>query len=114
MNAEPILEARRAARTLKASRDAELSSLHEWVAIALKSDVEAPAIIEKASAMLNLWEAQRTCSPLYIEEWRKVLADSHQELDRRVLRSDAPFGLALMHNTPFGFLLRNHPTRRTE
>ncbi len=52
------------------------------------------------------WENEQTWSPFYIQEWRRILADPVEGLRRYVLQADAPNGVALMHNTPFGFLLR--------
>ena len=47
-----------------------------------------------------------TCRAFYIQEWRRILADPVEGLRRYVLQPNAPNGVALMHNMPFGFLLR--------
>ena len=60
----------------------------------------------RAQAAVSKWERAKTCSRFYVEEWRRILANPVEELRQRVLRADASNCVALMHNTPFGFLLR--------
>jgi hypothetical protein len=63
-------------------------------------------VLARAHATIAKWESAQTCSPFYVEEWRRILADPVEGLRQYVLHPDAPNGVALMHNTPFGFLLR--------
>jgi hypothetical protein len=106
MSDSPLLEARRAARADKQRQDAALRILHERALTLVSDGSRAPAVLARAHAAVAKWESSRTCSPFYIEEWRRILADPIEGLRKRVLRPDAPDRIALMHNTPFGFLLR--------
>jgi len=106
MSQSSLLDARKAARAAKHRQDEDLRALHER-ALALVSDrMRAPSVMARAQAAIAKWESARTCSPFYVEEWRRILADPVEGLRRYVLQPDAPNGVALMHNTPFGFLLR--------
>ncbi len=106
MSQSPLLDARKAARAAKHRQDEDLRALHER-ALALVSDrMRAPSVMARAQAAIAKWESAHTCSPFYVEEWRRILADPVEGLRRHVLQPDAPNGVALMHNTPFGFLLR--------
>lgn len=101
-----LLDARKAARADKHRQDDALRALHER-ALALMSDqLRAPSVMVRAQAAVSKWESARTCSPFYVEEWRRILANPIEGLRLYVLQPDAPNGVALMHNTPFGFLLR--------
>ena len=106
MSSPSLLDARKAARADKHRQDDALRTLHER-ALALMSDHQLSVpVMARAQAAVSKWESARTCSPFYIAEWRRILANPVEELRERVLRTDAPNGVALMHNTPFGFLLR--------
>ena len=106
MSHTSLLDARKAARAAKHGQDEYLRVLHER-ALALVSDrMRAPAVVARAHATIAKWESARTCSPLYVEEWRRILADPVEGLRRYILQPGAPNAVALMHNTPFGFLLR--------
>ena len=106
MNPPSLLDARKAARAAKHRQDDALRALHER-ALALVSDQShAPAIMARALAAIAKWESARTCSPVYVEAWRRILANPVEGLRQQVLQPGAPNGVALMHNTPFGFLLR--------
>ena len=106
MSSSPLLEARKAARADKHRQDDALRALHER-ALALVSDqLRAPSVMARAQAAIAKWESARTCSPFYVAEWRRILANPVEGLRLHVLQPDAPNGVALMHNTPFGFLLR--------
>ena len=106
------LRARQQARLEKVARDRALRRLHQRAARLLANASRAPQLIEKASATVSRWEAQRTCSPNYIERWRTILANPSQGMRDEVLDPQAPYGLALMQNSPFGFLLAEDPKRR--
>lgn len=105
MSPSSLLDARKAARAVKHRQDEDLRALHER-ALALVSDrTRAPSVIARAQATVAKWESAHICSSFYVEEWRRILADPVEGLRRRVLQTNAPAGVALMHNTPFGFLL---------
>jgi broad specificity phosphatase PhoE len=106
MSQSSLLDARKTARAAKHQQDEDLRALHER-ALALVSDgMRAPSVMARPQAAIAKWESAQTCSPFYVEEWRRILADPVEGLRRYVLQADAPNGVALMHNTPFGFLLR--------
>ena len=106
MSSPSVLDARKSARADKHRQDDALRALHER-ALALMSDqLRAAPVMTRAQAAVSKWESAKTCSPFYVEEWRRILANPVEELRERVLHTDAPNGVALMHNTPFGFLLR--------
>jgi hypothetical protein len=100
MSDSPLLEARKAARADKLQQDADLRILHERALTLVSDRSRAPAVLARAYAAVAKWESARTCSPFYIEEWRRILADPVDELRKRVLHPDAPDSIALMHNTP--------------
>ena len=50
----------------------------------------------RAQAAVSKWERAKTCSRFYVEEWRRILANPVEELRERVLRADAPNGVAPM------------------
>lgn len=106
MSQLPLLEARKVARAEKRRQDESLRALHERVLSLLGDSARAPKLVEQALATVTKWERARSCSPFYIEEWRRILAEPSEGLRMIVLRPGAPNGVALMHNTPFGFLLR--------
>lgn len=108
-----LLRARRQARLEKVARDRALRRLHQRAARLLSNAGRAPLLIEKASATVSRWEAQQTCSPNYIERWRHILANPSQGMKDEVLAPQAPYGLALMQNSPFGFLLAEDAKRKT-
>ena len=106
MNSSSLLDARKAARADQRRQDDALRALHER-ALALVSDqLRAPSVMVRAQAAIAKWESAHTCSPFYVAEWRRILANPVEGLRLHVLQPDAPNGVALMHNTPFGFLLR--------
>lgn len=106
------LRARQQARLEKAARDRALRRLHQRAARLLSNANRAPQLIEKASATVSRWEAQKSCSPNYIKRWRNILANPSQGMREEVLDPQAPYGLALMQNSPFGFLLAADKKRR--
>ena len=106
MSPSSLLDARKTARADKHRQDDDLRALRER-ALALMSDgVRGPSVMVHAQAAIAKWESARTCSPFYVAEWRRILANPVEGLRQHVLQPDAPNGVALMHNTPFGFLLR--------
>jgi hypothetical protein len=106
MSHSHVLDARKAARAAKHQQDADLRALHERALVLVSDTTRAPAVMARAQAAIERWESAHSCSPYYVEEWRRILADPVEGLRRHVLQPDAPNGVALMHNTPFGFLLR--------
>lgn len=107
---QSLLDARRAARADKHRQDDALRALHERVLSLLSDRPHAAPMIARAEAVIAKWESARTCSPFYIEHWRRILADPVDGLRQHVLSPDAPNAVALMHNTPFSFLLREPAT----
>ena len=106
MSPSSVLDARKAARADKHQQDDDLRALHER-ALALMSDgVRGPSVMARAQTAIAKRESARTCSPFYIAEWRRILVNPVGGLRLHVLQPDAPNGITLMHNTPFGFLLR--------
>ena len=101
-----LLAARREARAAKHQQDEGLRALHERVLALVADKARAPSVIARAHATIAKWESAGTCGSFYIEEWRRILADPAERLRSQVLMPDALNGLALMQNTPFGFLLR--------
>lgn len=101
-----LLAARSAARAAKHQQDEDLRALHERVLVLVADQARAPSVIARAHATIAMWDSVGTCGAFYIKEWRRILADPAERLRSQVLMLDAPNGLALMQNTPFGFLLR--------
>jgi len=106
MSQSSLLAARKVARADKHRQDKDLRALHERALVLVSDQNRGPSVTARAEAAIAKWESARTCSPFYVHEWRRILADPIEGLRRYVLLPDAPNGLALMHNTPFGFLLR--------
>lgn len=106
MDQSLLLAARRAARATKHQQDEDLRALHERVLALVSDKARAPSVIARAHATIAKWESAGTWGAFYIKEWRRILADPAEQLRSQVLLLDAPNGLALMQNTPFGFLMR--------
>ena len=106
MSSPSPLAARKAARADKHRQDDALRALHEQALVLMSDRQRTAPVMARAQAAVSKWESARTCSPFYVEEWWRILANPVEELRERVLRTDAPNGVALMHNTFFGFLLR--------
>ena len=106
MNESLLFEARKAARADKLRQDASLRALHEKALSLLSNRTQANEIVARAKAAVDKWEQSRSCSPYYINEWRQILEEPIGGLRLNVLAPGAANGVALMHNTPFGFLLR--------
>jgi hypothetical protein len=106
MSQSPLLDARKAARAAKHQHDEDLRALHERALAPMSDRMRAPSVMARAHAVIAKWESAHMCSPFYVEEWRRILASPVEGLRRYVRQPDARNGVALMHNTPFGFLLR--------
>ena len=106
MSDSSLLDARRAARADKLRQDQDLRTLHERALSLISDQARGPSVMTRAYAAIAKWESEHTCSPFYIREWRRILANPVEGLRLHVLQADAPNAVALMHNTPFGFLLR--------
>lgn len=111
MSQSPLLDARKTARAAKHQQDEALRALHERALVLVSDRVRAASVMARARSVIAKWENAHTCSPFYVEEWRRILADPADGIRRHVLLADAPNGVALMHNTPFGFLLRERHDR---
>ena len=85
-------------------RQEELRQRHLRVALDLCTNVRAAAAkIRRARQQVELWEERRSCSPPYIERWRKALAGDA----RQVALAMTTFGEwenAMYQNTPWSFM----------
>ena len=93
MNQSSLLNARKVARAAKHRQGEDLRVLHERVLVLVSDGTRAPAVTARAHAVIAKWESAHTCSPFYVEEWRRILADPVEGLRRYVLRPDAPTAL---------------------
>lgn len=62
---------------------------------------EALALKDTALRMVQRWQDQQLCSPVYITRWRDILNAEPAQIARHLLAMDEEWGPALRQNTPF-------------
>lgn len=103
----PVLESalRAEARAKQRARDELLLSEHERIAIALANSEYGEAELARAREQVGKWERDQTCSLWYVRKWSQILLGAPGAVAER-MRAIAPEErMALVQNTPFGFLL---------
>ena len=71
----------------------------------LREEPAVVAALEDARSMVELWARDKTCSPFYIDSWRRLLSGSAREVGAALTYMDKKWGPALLQNSPFGGLL---------
>lgn len=67
------------------------------IALNLKADQ-----IKQAKAQVDLWEKDETCSRLYIDRWREVLAGPASTVGKKIGKCvESEWGSAMVQNSPF-------------
>ena len=67
------------------------------IALNLKADQ-----IKEARAQVDLWEKNETCSRLYIDRWREVLAGPAPAVGKKIGKCvESEWGSAMLQNSPF-------------
>ena len=108
--AEPAAPAalveRQLARAQMNERNLKLQNAH--LRLALDLILEKPAACAAradARNMVELWSRARTCSPFYIDAWRKILQGPAMDVGKALAQMDSQWESALMQNSPFGAVL---------
>jgi len=92
-----------AARLAQQARVQAQRERHLRLAIEMATDPRAArARIRRAREVVALWRRQRTCSPLYIRRWTRLLALPPARLARRMASLGA-WENALFQNTPWSW-----------
>ena len=99
------MEERAKAIAEKEAKDNNLFAFHENVYELLKSP-EKSNIEKKALARVSLWKEKNLCSTYYIKSWLSILENGIEEYQQRILSKDSKESVALMHNSPFSFLIK--------
>ena len=85
-------------------RQEELRQRHLRVALDLVANRrKASTKIRRALQQVDLWEARRSCSPQYIERWRKALSHDVKGV-AEAMTSFGEWENAMFQNTPWSFL----------
>ena len=104
--APAALVARLLARAQMNERNLKLQNAH--LRLALDLILEKPAAcaaLADARNMVELWSRARTCSPFYIDAWRKILQGPAMDVGKALAQMDSQWESALMQNSPFGAVL---------
>ncbi|MFM9972450.1 MAG: hypothetical protein ACKVQK_29050 [Burkholderiales bacterium] len=102
------LRERRLARKQEEIRQSALREAHFALARDLKTaEPAALAALSDAHRMVDLWEANKTCSPFYINSWRQLLSGTPEEVSVALSRMDPKWESALIQNTPFGHYVKS-------
>lgn len=102
-------QARLQARQAHDSRLQERRERHLRLMLMLLSEpAEAPARIERARAMINLWRRNRTCSEYFIERWQALLNLPVPQLVQAMLDL-GEWEDALFQNTPWSWAWNSNP-----
>jgi hypothetical protein len=89
------------------ARYANLRSVHAGVVREIeKGSPKGQALLSAAAANISKWEARHTCSPLYINLWRRILKHPQQRI-RSLVQNDSDTADSLLQNTPFSSALRD-------
>lgn len=98
----PAMARKRQARSdnqmkLAASREKHLNLAVQFAL----GGAPARALKDDALQMVQRWEDQQLCSPVYITRWRDILNAEPTQIARNLLAMDDDWGPALRQNTPF-------------
>lgn len=108
MNTEEVIEQRRLARMVKHQSDDRLVSLHRKAVEALRDQRNGERVRRQALERVEKWDSEQLCNPRYIKAWRNILNMPVASMCESIL-TDAPDGVSLRQNSPFGFLLHESP-----
>lgn len=107
MQTEEVM-AQKQARKSKLDQDADLQAFHGYVCAQLESP-RKDEILQRAAQRIRLWQTQKLCSDYYIRFWSSVVKAGDVETFRaKVLNASSKRSVAMMQNTPFSFLMREH------
>jgi transcriptional regulator with XRE-family HTH domain len=102
-------QARLQARQEQNSRLLRQRERHLRLMLTLLCDpTEAPANIDRARAMLDLWRRNRTCSDYFIERWQALLDLPPAQLVQAMLEL-GDWEDALFQNTPWSWAWNSNP-----
>ncbi len=106
---------RRIARLEQGVKIQSTREAHLRLAVLMLGDAAAgKPIVDDARKTVNLWRANKSCSPFYIESWQKLLAGSVREVGRALGAMDERWSNALLQNTPFSHALFSDRTGRAD
>lgn len=104
METTEVIEQRRLARMGKSRSDAMLIALHRRAVEALLDQHNGEHVRRLALERVEKWDKEQLCNPRYIKAWRNILNMPVASMCESIL-TDAPEGVSLRQNSPFGFLL---------
>ncbi|MEW6690978.1 MAG: hypothetical protein AB1452_18030 [Pseudomonadota bacterium] len=99
-------DARRSeARAQQRARDELLLSEHERIAAELAAAKLGDPELARAREQVGKWRRDHTCSDWYVHRWTEILSGPPTAVAQRLRALEAGERMALVQNTPFGFLL---------
>ncbi|WP_426281696.1 hypothetical protein [Lysobacter soli] len=101
---DPRMAARLKALSEQEERYAALRRLHLEAAEVARG-AEGGELLARAGKQIDVWEANRTCSRVYVWAWRRILRDGANGI-QKLATSDAWYVKPLLQNSPFGFVGR--------
>lgn len=101
---DPRLAVRRKALSEQNARYVALRRLH-LEAAEIARGVDGAELLVRAGKQIDVWEANRTCSRVYVWAWRRILREGANGIQKLAI-SDAWYARPLLQNSPFGFMGR--------
>ena len=98
----PELARRRQARVDLQAKLAASREKHLKVALTFAlGGAQAMALKKDALRIVELWQQQQLCSPVYIKGWQKILNAEPKQIAKSLSTMDDEWGPAMRQNTPF-------------
>lgn len=91
------------AREEKLRADASRMEKHAHIAAMLRDPKLSALVVSEGLKQVEIWRAQKICSPDYIESWSCLLA--HPLLAADMLEDESTKAIQMRQNTPFAALL---------
>ncbi|MDO8812139.1 MAG: hypothetical protein Q7J38_08950 [Gallionella sp.] len=104
MREAEIIEQRRLARMDKHQSDDKLVNLHRKAVESLLDQHDGERVRKLALERVEKWDSEQLCNPRYVKAWRNILNMPVASMCESIL-TNAPDGVSLRQNSPFGFLL---------
>lgn len=99
-----VLSQRNSARKERRLQDVRLVDLHREAIKAIGDRNRGDKIRGLALKQVEKWEENSLCSPFYIDAWRRILNMPTESMSDAIFKAGDE-SVALMQNTPFGFLV---------
>jgi len=108
LKGKPMRVEQQQARHQQQSEDDALKSFHGYVYTQLNSP-RKEEILQRAAERIQLWQRNKLCSDYYIRFWTSIVRSGDSEAFKaKVLNASKRRATAMMQNTPFSFLMREH------